>query len=178
MANRASNGRALGLVGGVAGFLAILYSFLNYLSRNWYGGGGEDPHDDIDGYRDKKVKYYVTDPEEGAANDELVERLKRKIEEYGHGATVEYIGITSGSDPETAMKSRVDSKKRRLEINEMRLLYKTTIRDNCTRVESQLIEHSRAIHGSINQNERKGAGGRRSEAAYYYYVYAAYKKDL
>ena len=45
-------------------------------------------------------------------NTELIEKLKGKIKKYGGDAIVEYIGITSGSDPVKAMKSRVDSKRR------------------------------------------------------------------
>ena len=36
---------------------------------------------------------------------ELIEKLKRKIKKYGHETIVEYIGITSRSDPVKAMKS-------------------------------------------------------------------------
>lgn len=73
------------------------------------------------------------------------------------------------------MKSRVDSKKRGLGINCMRLLYKSSSHDNCTEFESRLINYSKAIHGDINQNEVGGGGGRKPERADWHYVYAAYR---
>ena len=151
-----------------------------YIYRQWFGGdrsrhtdGGQD---DIDGYRNEQVRYLtdVTEFGEGKVNRELIERLKRKIEKYGEEADVEYIGITSGSDPVTAMKSRVDAKKRRLGINCMRLLYETDSHDNCTEVESILINYSKDIHEDKNENEVGGGGGRKPEAGRYY-VYAAYR---
>ena len=157
-----------------------------FIYRKWFSGrdqnrhadGGQDDidggQDDIDGYRNEKVQYIIYDVVRGKVNTELIEKLKEKIEKYGGDAIVEYIGITSGSDPVKAMKSRVDSKKRSLGINCMRLLYETDNHDNCTEVESRLINYSIAIHGDKNKNEIGGGGGRKPEASRHY-VYAAYQ---
>ena len=56
----------------------------------------------------------------------------------------------------------------------MRLLYETDNHDNCTEVESRLINYSIAIHGNKNKNEIGGGGGRKPEASRLY-VYAAYR---
>ena len=147
---------------------AALVVYLIY--RKWASGG----QDDIDGYQNK-IEYNVEGVLKGRVNYELIEELKNKIAQYGWGASVEYIGITSGDDPVRAMKSRVDSKKIELGINCMRLLYQTSSYDNSTRVESELIEHSKAIHRGKNANEKGGGGGRIPSCPEKYYVYVAYK---
>lgn len=150
-----------------------------FIYRKWFSGSDQNRHadgdqDDIDGYRNEEVQYIICDVERGTVNTELIEKLKGKIKKYGGDAIVEYIGITSGSDPVKAMKSRVDSKKRSLGINCMRLLYETDNHDNCTEVESRLINYSIAIHGDKNKNEIGGGGGRIPQASRHY-VYAAYQ---
>ena len=163
-------------VSSVIGFAGIYYIY-----RQWFGGDRnrhtDGDQDDIDGYRNEQVRYLtdVAEFEGKGVNRELIEKLKRKIEKYGEEADVEYIGITSGSDPVTAMKSRVDAKKRRLGINCMRLLYETDSHDNCTEVESILINYSKDIHEDENENEVGGGGGRKPAEAGRYYVYAAYR---
>ena len=161
------------LLGSLAIIGAVAYFIFRKCSDQDRHRGGDD---DIDGYRNENVKYHVDDVAKGEFNDKLMEKLKQKIRRHGKGATVEYIGITSGTDPVTAMKSRVDSKKKHLGINEMRLLYQTSSRDYCTEVESRLINYSQTIHEDINENEIGGGGGRKPAGdSQNYYVYAAYK---
>ena len=166
----------------IAGGVTLVVGYFVFGKRS--GGSDQDRHHggdddvviDIEGYRDENVEYYEDDVITGVLNDNLMERLKQKIRKHGKGAVVEYIGITSGTDPVKAMKSRVDQKKRELGINKMRLLYQTSSRDNCTKVESKLIDYSKTIHGNINKNDIGGGGGRiPADSQNYYYVYAAYK---
>lgn len=161
------------LLGGLAIVGGLYFIFKWYGSSDRHHGGNGD--DDIDGYRNERVEYYVNDVAKGRLDHELMKRLKQKIIRYGNEAAVEYIGITSGTDPMKAMKSRVDTKKKQLGINEMRLLYQTSDRDDCTEVESELIKYSKTIHGHINENEKGGGGGRIPDTSQNYYVYAAYK---
>lgn len=158
-------------------------SVISYILYRLFGGnpeaihGGHDNQDEIDGYRNEKVVYNIQEKETGNLNDELFRKLKAKVRKYGGqaGTSVEYIGITSGPDPVTAMKSRVDAKKRNLGINCMVLLYETTSVDHCTEVERNLIDYSQQVHVLKNQNDIGGGGGRKPSAERYY-VYAAYKR--
>ena len=132
--------------------------------------------DDIDGYRNEHVKYYLDEVKTGDRDYELekiLETLKKKMNDYCEEATVEYIGKASGEDPMSALKSRVDKTKRRLRINKMRLLYETENEDNAFTVEDALVSYSTRNHADKNENKRAGGGGRKSNAPKHY-VYAAY----
>jgi len=137
--------------------------------------------DSIDGYRNEMVQYHFDEAETDSENidlDEVISSLEENINRYSarEGIDVEYIGKASGSDAESAMKNRVDKPKRNLEINEMRLLYKTEHEDNAFKVESALVEYSIENHAEICKNKRGGGGGRRSTAPWHY-VYAAYHRN-
>ena len=129
--------------------------------------------DDIDGYRNEHVKYYLDEVKTGDSGYELLKTLKEKMDVYCEDATVEYIGKASGEDPMIALKNRVDITKRGLKINKMRLLYETENEDNAFTVEDALVSYSTLNHADKNKNRRAGGGGRKSNAPKHY-VYAAY----
>lgn len=165
----------LGLGGILAGY--FIYRWLRGAQNHVHADGGQDEgQDDIDGYRNENVEYFVSGVIKGKLNSNCIKQLKSEVDKYGDKAKVEYIGITSGSDPVKAMKSRVDSKKRQLGINCMHLLYETDSHADCTEAESQLIDYSQTIHKGINKNEVGGGGGRIPVPTtnMKYYVYVAY----
>ena len=144
----------------------------NYL---WRRPSGQD---DVDGYRDEDVVYYakpvVSHTDTGT---QTMGKLKKHIEGFAKGATVEYIGKTSGNNAISAMKSRVDEYKRdNLHINEMRLLYETSSEDDAYKVESELVNYSQNFHKDINKNRVSGGGGRSSSASKQF-VYVAYRRS-
>ena len=131
-----------------------------------FGGG-----DDTDGKQ--SVQYITGDVVTGHPNDKVLAKLKDRLD-ISNGASAEYIGIASGPDRESAMKSRYDDYKKSLGINEMRLLYESTSRKYVEKVETELIDYR--AHVTINKNKIKGGGGRKPDESNTHYVYVAYKR--
>ena len=119
------------------------------------------------------IKYITSGVISGHPN-QIMSKLKEDLQRYSRGASVEYIGIASGDDGESAMRSRYDDNKRKLRINEMRLLYKSSSHDNVQRVESELIDYRDG--SGINRNETGGGGGLPPDNPKHYFVYVAYRR--
>ena len=120
---------------------------------------------------------FVIDNYETGWPNQVYPTLNKKIGQYSTNAKAEYIGMTSGNEDESAMKSRYDSVKKDLEINKMIILYRTDSREHAIEVEEELIEHSKKNHKDINQNQKSGGAGRKPDeknSPKFYYVYAAY----
>ena len=95
-------------------------------------GGGNNTLDDTDG----QVQYITGEVMTGQPNNVLSE-LKNRLHNYSRGASAEYIGIASGRDGESAMKSRYDGYKKSLGINQMRTLYESSSHDHVREVERE-----------------------------------------
>ena len=119
------------------------------------------------------IKYVTGGVITGFPN-QIMSELEERLRRYSQTASVEYIGIASGDDGESAMRSRYDDNKRKLGINEMRLLYKSSSHDNVQRVERELIDYR--VGSRINRNETGGGGGLPPDNPKHYFVYVAYKR--
>ena len=104
--------------------------------------------------------YHYTDDVLTGFPSEVLDELKHLIVEYSQGASAEYIGIASGDDSASAMKSRVDDYKKDLGINEMRLLYESSSHKHVKEIETELIQFSQLVNSQINRNQVAGGGGR------------------
>lgn len=117
---------------------------------------------------------YITGEKRTGYPSQIMEILQDDLDRYSRGASVEYIGMTSGNDGRSAMSSRYDDYKRSLEINEMRLLYETSSPNHVREVERRLINYR--SNSDINKNRTGGGGGDIPEGARRYFVYVAYKR--
>ena len=127
--------------------------------------------------REGDKTYYETDDVLTGRPNAIIDDLKNRIHELSRGASVEYIGIASGDDGISAMRSRMDDYKKSLGINEMTLLYQSASHNNVRVVETKLIEYSKEIHPGINKNQIGGGGGRIPNNPKHHYVYAAYRRS-
>ena len=118
--------------------------------------------------------YCYTDDTLSGFPSEVIDDLKDLILKYSQGASAEYIGIASGDDGVSAMKSRIDDYKKDLRINEMRLLYESSSHKHVKEIETELIQFSQLVNSKINANQVAGGGGRVPSNPKHYYVYAAY----
>ena len=105
---------------------------------------------------------------------QVIGPLKAQSSYFSKGATIEYIGMTSGQ-----VESRMDDYKKDLGINEVRVVYETSSYKNAVQVEKELIDFSERNHPTINANNRDGGGGRLPEmdGRLTYKVYAAYRRN-
>jgi len=121
------------------------------------------------------VKHKTNKVRQGEPGKELMKKLKKSIDYYAQKAKAEYIGKSSGSNGENAMRSRHDKRKKDWKINTMILLYMSPSSEHVDSVERDLIEHSKTFHGNICKNTKGGGGGKPPHSGEYHYVYGAYR---
>jgi len=85
---------------------------------------------------------YTTDEVETGYPSAVLETLRRRIGQYSSMAVCEYIGKTSGTNGESAMRSCYNQNKRDWGIQEMILLYQSKSENFANQVRSDLIELS------------------------------------
>eukprot|EP00735_Rhodelphis_limneticus_P003542 TRINITY_DN15026_c0_g1::TRINITY_DN15026_c0_g1_i1::g.25785::m.25785 TRINITY_DN15026_c0_g1::TRINITY_DN15026_c0_g1_i1::g.25785 ORF type:complete len:131 (-),score=14.98,DUF603/PF04645.7/0.13 TRINITY_DN15026_c0_g1_i1:242-634(-) len=107
---------------------------------------------------------------------QVIESLTRSVAQYcrdDSNVTKMYIGIGSGPDALSALKTRLDDYKKENGINDMIALYESSSQDNCRTVEDWLVsyfeEHKRCIN-------RTGGGGGRESSQTKFYVYLALRR--
>ena len=119
---------------------------------------------------------YITGEEITGYPNKIIDELKRRLRKYSRGASVEYIGIASGRNGKSAMRSCYDDYMKTLGINEMRVLYKSSSYTHVQQIERQLIDYSREIN-AININQT-GGGGDIPNIPGHYFVYVAYNRQV
>ena len=103
----------------------------------------------------------------------LITSIKRSIGNYIRNDKEFYIGISSGSDREHAMKRRFDKYKKENNLNKMVTLFETDNQDTVRHIEDKLIHHYRENDNCLN---RTGGGGGRDSEGPKYQVYIAFKE--
>lgn len=84
-----------------------------------------------------------------------------------------YVGVASGYDYHSALKSRIDEKKLSFLTNRMYLLYQSSSETNTRRLEAQLVDHFQYVKSDIRVWNSTGGGGGRRGSGPYYFVYLA-----
>ena len=84
-----------------------------------------------------------------------------------------YVGVASGYDYLSALKSRIDDKKLAFLTNRMYLLYQSSSETNTRTLEAQLVDHFQYVKSDMRVWNSTGGGGGRRGSGPYYYVYLA-----
>jgi hypothetical protein len=92
---------------------------------------------------------------------------------YDRTVYLYYVGVASGYDYLSALKSRIDNKKLEYDTNRMYLLYRSSSETSTRWLEAELVDHFRNVREDDRVWNSVGGGGGRRGSGPHYFIYLA-----